>query len=118
MSELTAENKKQLQTAAYCIDAMLSGEELSYEINASAVSSIECLDELNDAIIKGKEITFEGSQPKHYINFATLSDEAKAALSMLWNSTGSMTYSNALRKVLVECGNEAFTELNNLLKRK
>jgi len=117
MSNLTPEDKKHLQAAAYCIDAMLSGEKLTHPGDKYVVT-IESLKTLLWAIEEGKEITFEGGTPERNLEFAKLSDGAKNALKNMWSSFAS-TYSVADNKkaILGSHGEEVFNELDNLLKQ-
>ena len=116
MSTITLYDKKQLETAAYCIGAMLRGETLSYQINASANASITCLDELNDAISRDSEITFEGGNQQRYLDFATLSDKAKGALQNMWRA-GPVYVSQCKQNIIRDHGGDVYHELNKLLSR-
>ena len=120
MSDLTAENKKQLQTAAYCIEAMLSGETLTYEKHSvddlgsrDRTTTITNIEKLADAISGGNEITFEGGTPMKHLDFAKLSDKAKGALAMLWTAPVSPSLRECV--VIDQYGQETFDELDKLL---
>jgi len=123
MSNLTPYDKKHLETAAYCISQMLQGEELSYEISGALTDwkgpkkvAIEDLYKLKHAVCGNFEITFEGSTSIKHLDFATLSDKAKDALTMLWKSplAGVM---HKKEDILRKYGPSILKELDNLLRQ-
>ena len=102
---------------------MLQGETLTYEkhvcrdpIPTNRVTTITNIDALNDAISGDCEITFEGGNQQKHLNFATLSDTAKIALSRLWKSplAGVMHKKSEITAIY---GKGVFDELDKLLRQ-